>query len=143
MSNVAESMSEKRASVIDEARARTIWGERASEILGWMLDADHTLEREEAIRLLKRLRHERDLSMRRNGARDLSLAAILILGSVFACGQLFGYLDEGGSNPISVLVIFACIGIVVLGVYFLRRGVERVVLGAAADGLDTDELFPD
>jgi hypothetical protein len=130
--------SAERADLINEARARTTWGESPESILEWMLSQDKTLTKDEARDILKPFVRERSRSMRKRGARDFLISAMLLAGGGIAAWLVLGYLAEGGEGAFAMLSLYACVAAMFLGGWFSSRAFDRLVFGARAEGADTD-----
>ena len=113
-------------SVVIEARARVIWGDRVSDVGEWMVEQGVDPQAVEEI--LAPCLRERAAEVRRIGVRDLMVGIPLVVLGVGAFVAVSRYhIRAGRLLGVPVLAV-------VYGVWRIVKGLDRVLGGAKSAG---------
>ncbi|MEQ8788998.1 MAG: hypothetical protein RIC55_21985 [Pirellulaceae bacterium] len=143
--DVPDSEDKKLAKLIDEMQARITWGEDPEEIRKWALTQDVEATARQIDEALAEAIRRRSAAMRRGGRRDLLIGAAFFLpggglaawmGYEISVGVFHGIAVGRVPSVLAYVLLLISAAAAVFGGWLLLRGLDRVIFGHRAGGVD-------
>jgi hypothetical protein len=136
-----EDDSRKRTRLLDEVRARIMWGEAAEDVKLWALAQDVVVTEQQIDEASATAQRERSAGIRRRGRRDLLWglpllvpgAAIVLWALVELYVGVWLAIVVDRANPVVAYVLLVLgVALCVAGGFLTGRGLDRLIFGPRA-----------
>ena len=121
--------------LLNEARAKIIWGDSLDEVREWLEDLG--VSREQIDELLASTLKERAVEFRKRGIVELVIGALVLVPPLLIVGAM--YLAGVATSRLGLFAAFLCYAVALYGLYRCARGVWWLFRGAKSEGSLTQE----
>jgi hypothetical protein len=121
--------------ILNEARAKIIWGDSVDEVREWL--EDWGVSREQIDDVLATTLKERAVEFRKRGIVELVIGALVLVPPVLIVGAM--YLAGVVISRLALFLALLCYAVALYGLYRCARGVWWLFRGAKSEGSLTRE----
>ncbi len=121
--------------ILNEARAKIIWGDSVDEVREWLEDLG--VSREQIDELLAATLKERAVEFRKRGIVELVIGASVLVPPLLIVGAM--YLAGVVTSRLALFMALLCYAVALYGLYRCARGFWWLFRGAKSEGSLTQE----
>ena len=120
--------------ILNEARAKIIWGESVDEVREWLEDLG--VSSQQIDELLATTLTERAVEFRKRGIVELVIGGLVLVPPLLIVGAM--YLADVVVSRLALFLAFLCYAVALYGLYRCGKGVWWLLRGAKSEGSLTD-----